>query len=106
PLFHSGPAVALAGAAVRLVEGALEDVRHLARLRERFQVPGDLEAQRLAFQRIGPRNEKERPVEPDLEAAEVHAAAPCRRVMRERPTACRRAASRARAARAPPRRTR
>src|SRR5256885_3602268 len=92
--FHAGAAVALARGAVRLVEGALEDVGHAESSGGLFQLAGDIDAELLALQRVRTGNEKERPVQADVETAEFHAATtesvPPGRWARAR---CRRAAS-------------
>src|SRR5690349_4395474 len=94
PLFHPRPAVALARGAVRLVEGAFEYVGHAELRGVLLELASDIEAQLLGFQRIRTGNEKERPVQADVETAEFHAATtesvPPGRWARAR---CRRAAS-------------
>src|SRR6185369_5205052 len=72
--FHSRTPVALARGAVRLVEGALEDVRDAEPGGVLFELARHVEAELLGFQRVRSGNEEERPVEADVEAAEIHAA--------------------------------
>src|SRR5690606_20718373 len=69
-------AEALDGAAVRLVEGALEDERDAEGGGDLLQAPGRLHGQGLALEDARPRNEEERPVLADLEITQPHSAVP------------------------------
>ena len=73
PFSMPGPRNDAARAAVGLVVATLEDERNAERRRDLLQLAGDVHLQLLGFDHAGPGDEEERPVEPDLEAAELHA---------------------------------
>ena len=71
-LRHARTPIAFARGAVRLVEGALEDIRHAELGCVLLQLAGDVHAELLALERVGTCDEEERPVEADIESAKVH----------------------------------
>ncbi|MNC89297.1 hypothetical protein D3C83_52080 [compost metagenome] len=70
-------AIRLVRGAVGLVVAALEDVEHVELFRQRRDVAGDLERQRLGFERVGARDQEQRLIDADFTATEFHAI-PCR----------------------------
>src|SRR6185295_358060 len=80
-LFHAKAAKRLAGAAVRLVVRRLENERHAELAGDFLQLAGDVDLQLARLDHARPGNEKERPLQADLEPAEFHAATTEKRLM-------------------------
>src|SRR5439155_25904865 len=71
-LLHPQAAKRLRRAAVGLVVRGLEDERHGERGAGLLEPPGHVDLQLLGLDHARARNEEQRPVQPDLESAELH----------------------------------
>ena len=75
-LVHAGTAEGMGGRAVRLVIARLEEIRNAELVRGLLHGGGDVDGHLLALEHAGAGDQKERAVEPDVKAAELHVCCP------------------------------
>ncbi len=71
-LLHARSAKRRVRAAVGLVVGRLEDERHVERRANRLEFAGDIHLQLARLDDTGTGDQEQRPVQPDVEAAQLH----------------------------------